>query len=168
MKRKILTQNYKNDKINLYLEENTMEKNTLKAYSEVDAILDMLETEAVEKIPLKVREFFKREKDKNYIPKISDDFSELDNMDLMRETICLLTILDINYWCETEEEKQLILNKLKDNDRIKEEELRERYNPNNIFKSKNNTQEFVAIVEYKKPDFIRKILDKIKSMFRRK
>lgn len=145
-----------------------MEKNTLKAYSEVDAILDMLETEAVEKIPLKVREFFKREKDKNYIPKISDDFSELDNMDLMRETICLLTILDINYWCETEEEKQLILNKLKDNDRIKEEELRERYNPNNIFKSKNNTQEFVAIVEYKKPDFIRKILDKIKSMFRRK
>lgn len=145
-----------------------MEKNTLKAYSEVDAILDMLETEAVEKIPLKVREFFKREKDKNYIPKISEDFSELDNMELMRETICLLTILDINYWCETEEEKQLILNKLKDNDRIKEEELREKYNPDNIFKSKNITQEIVSIVEYKKPDFIKKILDKIKNMFRRK
>lgn len=145
-----------------------MENNSLKAYSEVDAILNMLETEAVEQIPLKVREFFKKEKDKNYIPKISEDFSELDNMELMRETICLLTILDINYWCETEEEKQLILNKLKDNDRIKEEELRERYNPDNIFKRKNNTQEIVAIVEYKKPDFIRKILDKIKSMFRRK
>lgn len=145
-----------------------MEKNTLKAYSEVDAILDMLETEAVKKIPLKVREFFKIEKDKNYIPKISEDFSELDNMGLMRETICLLTILDINYWCETEEEKQLILNNLKDNDRIKEEELRERYNPDNIFKSKNITQEIVSIVEYKKPGFIKKILDKIKNMFRRK
>lgn len=144
-----------------------MEKNTLKAYSEVDAILDMLETEAVEKIPLKVREFFKREKDKNYIPKISEDFSELDNMELMRETICLLTILDINYWCETEEEKQLILNKLKDNDRIKEEELREKYNPDNIFKSKNKldnsiiNNESVELIEYKERSIIKRILDKI-------
>lgn len=146
-----------------------MEKESQLAYAEVDAILDMLETEAVEKIPLKVREFFKKEKDKNYIPKISEDFSEIDNIELMRETICLLTILDINYWCETEEEKQLILNKLKDNDRINEEELREKYNPDNIFKNKNNTQEeVVALVEYKKPNFIRKILDKIKSLFRRK
>lgn len=144
-----------------------MEKNTLKAYSEVDAILDMLETEAVKKIPLKVREFFKIEKDKNYIPKISEDFSELDNMGLMRETICLLTILDINYWCETEEEKQLILNNLKDNDRIKEEELRERYNPDNIFKSKNKldnsiiNNESVELIEYKERSIIKRILDKI-------
>lgn len=144
-----------------------MEKNTLKAYSEVDAILDMLEAEAVEKIPLKVREFFKIEKDKNYIPKISEDFSELDNMELMRETICLLTILDINYWCETEEEKQLILNNLKDNDRIKEEELREKYNPDNIFKSKNKldnsiiNNESVELIEYKERSIIKRILDKI-------
>ena len=146
-----------------------MEKQSQLAYAEVDAILDMLETEAVEKIPLKVREFFKNEKDKNYIPKFGEDFSEIDNIELMRGTICLLTILDINYWCETEEEKQLILNKLKDNDRINEEELREKYNPDNIFKNKNNTQEeVVALVEYQKPNFIRKILDKIKSLFRRK
>lgn len=143
-----------------------MENNSLKAYSEVDAILNMLETEAVEQIPLKVREFFKKEKDKNYIPKIGEDFSELDNMELMRETICLLTILDINYWCETEEERQFILNKLKDNDRIKEEELRERYNPDNIFKSKNKldnsiNNESVALIEYKERSIIKRILDKI-------
>ena len=41
-----------------------MEKESQLAYAEVDAILNMLETEAVEKIPLKVREFFKNEKDK--------------------------------------------------------------------------------------------------------
>ena len=144
-----------------------MENKSQLAYAEVDAILDMLETEAVEKIPLKVREFFKNEKDKNYIPKISEDFSEIENMELMRETICLLTILDINYWCETEEEKQFVLNKLKENDRIKEEELRERYNPDNIFKNRNNTQEIVAMVEYKEPNFIRRLLDKIKRLFKR-
>lgn len=149
-----------------------MEKESQLAYAEVDAILDLLETEAVEKIPLKVREFFKREKDKNYIPKISEDFSELDNMELMRETICLLTILDINYWCETEEERQFILNKLKDNDRIKEEELRERYNPDNIFKSKNKldnsiNNESVALIEYKERSIIKRILDKILRFLKR-
>ena len=79
-----------------------MEKESQLAYAEVDAILNMLETEAVEKIPLKVREFFKNEKDKKYIPKFSENFFDIDNIELMRETICLLTILDINYWCETE------------------------------------------------------------------
>lgn len=150
-----------------------MEDKSQLAYAEVDAILDMLETEAVEKIPLKVREFFKSEKDKKYIPKISEDFSEIDNMELMRETICLLTILDINYWCETEEEKQEILNELYENDRLKEEELREKYNPDNIFKNKNKivesiNNESVALIEYKERNVIKKILDKIFKMFKKK
>jgi len=149
-----------------------MENKSQLAYAEVDAILDMLETEAVEKIPLKVREFFKNEKDKNYIPKISEDFSEIENMELMRETICLLTILDINYWCETEEEKQFVLNKLKENDRIKEEELRERYNPDNIFKRKdkeneNINTENVALIEYKESNLIKRLLKKLINIFRK-
>lgn len=151
-----------------------MEKESQLAYAEVDAILNMLETEAVEKIPLKVRDFFKNEKDKKYIPKFSENFFDIDNIELMRETICLLTILDINYWCETEEEKQLILNKLKDNDRIKEEELKERYNPDNIFKRKdkeneniNINPENVALIEYKEKSIFKKILNKIIKFLRR-
>ena len=149
-----------------------MEKESQLAYAEVDAILDMLETEAVEKIPLKVREFLKNEKDKNYIPKFSEDFTEIDNMELMRETICLLTILEINYWCETEEEKQNIFNNLKENDKIKEEELRERYNPDNIFKSKNKidesiNNESVALIEYKEKSIFKKVLNKIIKFLRR-
>ena len=89
----------------------------------------------------------------------------------MRETICLLTILDINYWCETEEEKQLILNKLEDNDRIKEEELRERYNPDNIFKNKVNeniNSESVALIEYKERSIIKRVFDKIFRFLKRR
>lgn len=148
-----------------------MEKESQLAYAEVDAILNMLETEAVEKIPLKVREFFKNEKDKKYIPKFSENFFDIDNIELMRETICLLTILDINYWCETEEEKQLILNKLEDNDRIKEEELRERYNPDNIFKNKVNeniNSESVALIEYKERSIIKRAFDKIFRFLKRR
>lgn len=148
-----------------------MEKESQLAYAEVDAILNMLETEAVEKIPLKVREFFKNEKDKKYIPKFSENFFDIDNIELMRETICLLTILNINYWCETEEEKQLILNKLEDNDRIKEEELRERYNPDNIFKNKVNeniNSESVALIEYKERSIIKRVFDKIFRFLKRR
>lgn len=148
-----------------------MEKESQLAYAEVDAILNMLETEAVEKIPLKVREFFKNEKDKKYIPKFSENFFDIDNIELMRETICLLTILDINYWCETEKEKQLILNKLEDNDRIKEEELRERYNPDNIFKNKVNeniNSESVALIEYKERSIIKRVFDKIFRFLKRR
>ena len=148
-----------------------MEKESQLAYAEVDAILNMLDKEAVEKIPLKVREFFKNEKDKNYIPKFSEDFYDIDNIELMRETICLLTILDINYWCETEEEKQFILNNLKENDKIKEEELRERYNPDNIFKNKvddNINSESVALIEYKEKNIFKRVLNKIIKFLKRK
>ena len=115
--------------------------------------------------------YLKNEKDKKYIPKFSENFFDIDNIELMRETICLLTILDINYWCETEEEKQLILNKLEDNDRIKEEELRERYNPDNIFKNKVNeniNSESVALIEYKERSIIKRVFDKIFRFLKRR
>lgn len=148
-----------------------MEKESQLAYAEVDEILNMLEIEAVEKIPLKVREFFKNEKDKNYIPKTSEDLSEFNNMELRRETICLLTILELNYWCENEEEKQVILNELKENDKIKEDELRERYNPDNIFKNKVNeniNSESVALIEYKERSIIKRVFDKIFRFLKRR
>lgn len=138
------------------------------AYAEVDAILELLEDEYVNKIPAQVREFFKKEKNKEYRPNINVKIG-LDTLDLKDETISILTLLQINYLCDSEEEKQEILNELYENDRLKEKELREKYNPDNIFKEKNKTQEkeVVAMVEYKEPNFIRKILDKIKRFFKR-
>lgn len=144
-----------------------MVNETELAYAEVDAILELLEDEYVNKIPAQVREFFKKEKNKDYIPSINSEL-RLDEQELKDETVSILTLLQINYLCDSEEEKQEILNELYENDRLKEEELREKYNPDNIFKNKNNTQEeVVALVEYKEPNFIRKILEKIKRLFKR-
>ena len=137
------------------------------AYAEVDAILELLEDEYVNKIPAQVRDFFKKEKNKKYVPNINVNI-DLDKQVLKDETISILTLLQINYLCDSEDEKQEILNELYENDRLKEEELREKYNPDNIFKNKNNRQEeVVSLVEYKEPNFIRKILDKIKKLFKR-
>ena len=51
-------------------------------------------------------------------------------------------------------------------------EIREKYNPDNIFKNKNKekeveqiAEEITAIVEYKKENFIQKLLNKIKRLF---
>lgn len=146
-----------------------MENQTEQAYAEVDAILELLEDEFVNRIPAKVRKFFKDEKDKGYIPNIRSDIG-LDEQNLKSETISILTLLQINYLCDSEEEKQEILNELQENDKLKEEELREKYNPDNIFKNRNNIHENkqeTAVVEYKKASVIKKILDKIRKIFKR-
>ena len=43
---------------------------TRQAYSEVNKFLELIGDEMSNKIPLKLRKFFKREMDKNYIPTI--------------------------------------------------------------------------------------------------
>lgn len=147
-----------------------MKNETELAYAEVDAILELLEDEFVNRIPEKVRKFFKDEKNKEYIPTIRSDI-RLDEQDLRAETISILTLLQLNYLCDSEEEKQEILNELQENDRLKQEELREKYNPDNIFKNRNNSHENkqnVALVEYKKPSIIKKILDNLRRIFKNK
>ena len=146
-----------------------MVNETELAYAEVDAILELLEDEYVNRIPAQVREFFKKEKNKEYILNIRSDIG-LDGQKIKAETISLLTLLQINYLCDSEEERKEILKELQENDRLKEEKLREKYNPDNIFKNKNNNlekEENVAMVEYKEPSFIRRILDRIKILFKR-
>lgn len=148
-----------------------MENETELAYAEVDAILELLEDEFVNRIPENVRKFFKDEKDKEYKPTIRSDIG-LDEQDLKAETISILTLLQLNYLCNSEEEKQEILNELQENDRLKEEDLKEKYNPDNIFKRRNEKiisteKEERALVEYKNYNFIRRFINKIIKMFRR-
>ena len=64
-----------------------------------------------------------------------------------------------------------------ENDR-KKEELREKYNPDNLFKKKEteqkieepqkNTSENTALVEYKEEKFFKKLIKKIISFFKRR
>ena len=144
-----------------------MENEAMLAYAEVDAILDLLEEEYANKIPDKIRSFFKEEKIKEYKPKIDVDKPLLEQ-NLKRETIVLLAILNLNYWCNTEEEKKEILNEFAKNEKEKKE-LEERYNPDNLFKKRvSKNEENVQMVEYKEPNFIQKFINKIMEMFKRK
>lgn len=132
------------------------------AYAEIDEILNLLEDDYREMVPKKVRDFFKEEKMKDYHPEI-DIEKTLIEQNLKRETMVLLAILNLNYWCENEEEKQSFLNELNKN------ELEEKYNPDNLFKKKQDEsiQNNLQIIEYKKPNFIQRLLTKIKKFFKR-
>ena len=79
----------------------------------------------------------------------------------------------IQYWYKDESKKQKLLEVLDENERKYQEELREKYNPDNIFKNKNQNNTFdeavpkneeisvgMQIVEYKEPIF-KRIANKI-------
>ena len=143
------------------------------AYAEIDEILNLLEDKYRDKVPEKVRAFFKEEKMVDYKPTI-DVNTPLIQQNLKRETIVLLAILNINYWCENEEEKQFFLNELAKNEDEKKK-LEEKYNPNNLFKNKNNNDvstdkivepQNISMVEYKKQGIFKRILDKITRFFK--
>ena len=82
-------------------------------------------------------------------------------------------MLNLNYWCKDENEKQEMLKMYAENDKKIEAEMRERYNPNNLFKKKekqeqNNEvkQENTELIEYKEQNIFKKILNKIMKFFK--
>ena len=131
---------------------------TMMAYSEVYEILNLLDKDYKEKVPDKVIRFFEEERLKDYKPEIDTDTPLIDQ-NLKRETIVLLAILNLNYWCETPEEKQEILDELSNNEKEKKE-LLEKYNPDNLFNKKQNKaneepmQESTELIVYKETNFV--------------
>ena len=140
-------------------------------YTEVLTILNYMETEYQEKIPKKLIDFFERNSAKDY--KFDIDLAiPLKEQKLKAKTLSLLAMLNLNYWCKSDEEKQELLKHYSENEKRYQEELREKYNPDNIFKKRNQENEIeeniiqneVALVEYKESIF-RRFINKIKSIF---
>ena len=108
------------------------------AYSEVLIILKHMNKELVSKIPQKLLDFFYKEADSNHT--LSLDYSiPLKEQKLNKSTLPLLAMLLINYWCNTQEEKEELINKYFENEQKYQEQLREKYNPDFLF-NKNNAQ----------------------------
>lgn len=153
-----------------------MVENSNLAYSEVFEILKLVDDEYVKRIPTKIIEFFEEERDKDYKPNIDIDIP-LDEQNLKRKTMVLLSIINYNYWCDSEEEKEEIQKELLSNNEAKEQELKkleERYNPDSIFKnseehkqSSNSNNIELQIDESKESNFLKKLLKKILYFFKK-
>ncbi|MGN1383718.1 MAG: hypothetical protein ACI4XD_00275 [Clostridia bacterium] len=140
---------------------------TRQAYSEIDEFLGLLSEEQRNEIPKKLRDFFKEEKDQEYFKNIDKDIS-IKDQNLKEETLAIIALLNLQYWCKDEEEKKRLQEIYAQNEKEYQDILYEKYNPNDIFKKKEETtiennnkiKEKMQMVEYKEPVF-KRIINKI-------
>lgn len=145
--------------------------NTRQAYSEIDEFLGLLTEEKRNEIPKKLRKFFKEEKDKEYIKSINPNIP-IKEQNLKEETLAIIALLNLQYWCKDEEEKNRLKAIYAQNEKKYQDMLYEKYNPNDIFKKKDENITENSIEQEKnmqmiesKESFIRKLISKIKKVF---
>ena len=139
-----------------------------EALAEVDVIIQMMPKEENLKIPNGFKNFIKSRKSNDYIPNIKKDIP-LYQQDLKKDTKTICSLIYRSYLCSKDRKMEL-----ENNDRTillqKEKELREKYNPDNLFKKHSLKQEEnvitneVSMVEYKEPLF-KRFINKIKNIF---
>ena len=140
---------------------------TRQAYSEIDEFLGLLSEEQRNEIPKKSRDFFKEEKDQEYFKNIDKDIP-IKDQNLKEETLAIIALLNLQYWCKDEEEKKRLQEIYAQNEKEYQDMLYEKYNPNDIFKKKEGTtiennneiKEKMQMVEYKDSVF-KRIINKI-------
>ncbi len=136
-----------------------------KAYTEVLEIIKYFPEEEYNKIPKEKIEFYKNNMDKNYEFTINPEI-DLSGQNISKEANAIIVTLYEDYFA-TEKQKVKIKEILELNQKKAEQEKREKYNTDDLFKNKkensennnfqipyNNTQE-TALVEYKESFFIR-------------
>lgn len=133
-----------------------------KAYTEVYSILKFVDEYYVSKISDKFLEYIYKQMDNTYIPNI-DMSIPLEKQELMEDTVNILALIKYNYWCEDEKEKKEIINILNENEQKYQNELREKYNPEDIFKNKK-----MLIIDDNKENILKKLFNKIKNFFKTK
>lgn len=140
--------------------------NTRQAYAEIDSFIDLLDEYNKNKIPEKLREYFKNEKDEKYIKKIKPNQS-IQSQNLKEETLALIAMLNLQYWCENEDEKERLKKIYAQNEKKYQDMIQEKYNIDNIFKkneeiieNKQEQKNNMQIVEYKN-SVLKRIVNKI-------
>ncbi len=111
--------------------------NTREAYAEVDNFIECLDLYDKNKIPESIRKYFKKEKSKNY-NKIIDANQPIKNQNLKDETLAIIAMLNLKYWCDDEEEKKRLMTIYSENEKKYQNELKEKYDIEKIFEERNN------------------------------
>lgn len=137
-----------------------------KVYSELFEIINLLDESEKNKIPTKIYENIKSQKSKEYINQYNT-LDDINENNIEEKTAILLTSLYLDYIANDEEKKE-VEDVLKEN----EKQLSEKYSTENMFKNRNkeeNTQKINTMVTIKKKETVfTKILNKIKSLFKKR
>ena len=144
------------------------------AYKEVLEILKYISIEEYNKIPKIKIDIFEKYANKNYQFEYNPSLT-LEEQNVSEGAQAIIGILFRDYWA-TAEQKEKIL-QVQEAERMKiQKQNEEKYNPDNLFKNKkHHTQNYeniiseeMSIVKYKERNFLEKLFDKIKHLFKRK
>ncbi len=143
------------------------------AYKEVIEILKYVPDEDVAKIPQEKIDFYKNHMDNEYDYKIEEtkDFSE---QTISETTEAILACIFRDYWATPYQRERILAKEKYDLEKL-EEEKREKYNPDNIFKKNGGNENLPSnselyenttlSIEVKKEKFYEKIISFFKNLF---
>ena len=145
----------------------------MEAFSEIYEIFKIMPQELLDKIPNKFYEMIEEERDKNYIPDIKEP---LENEKLKDETIVILGLIYRDFLCSTNERKRLQAKDAKELQEVQEQienEIREKYNPDDIFKNGNKNIDNIPekqieeknMIVFQEEKWYKKIFNLIKNLF---
>lgn len=141
-----------------------MNTKTKEMYSEVYGILEVLGEKYINKLPKELYELIKKCKLETYSPKYDIETISEDKS-IKRETLSMIALFHLNYWCDTEE-KQELKNLFKRNDEKNFALKRTNYNLSNILQNQDVENEKVtetSIVKVEKENLFLKIIKKLFS-----
>lgn len=140
------------------------------AYKEIYEILKIFPKELVDRIPKYKLDYIKQNMDESYEYNITKE--TFDGKTMLDETAAILAILFRDYWA-TEKQKNKIINYHNTQREKIVNEIKEKYDPENVFKQRRIEQEKIdekkenlSVVEYKENIF-KKLFNKIKEIFKR-
>ncbi len=140
-----------------------------KAFTEIYEIFKLMPKELLDRIPSKFYELIEEERDREYSISVSEP---LENEVFKDETIVILGLIYRDFLCSPEERKKLQVKDAKELQEIQkrlESEMRQKYNPEEVFKSKNikikEQNEELGLIVIQEQKWYKKILDLVKGLF---
>ena len=138
------------------------------AFYEVLKVLECVNVDDYNKIPLKLVQTFKTYA--NYEYDFEYDVNKtLDEQNVTKRAKAIIAILFRDYWATDTQREKIIAKQNYDRQKI-EQELMEKYNPDNLFKKHEETENIETTTENNqiipyKDSFIKKLFNKILNLF---
>ena len=139
-----------------------------QAFSEVLEVLENSERTIVNKIPATFMTFLNQNKDKNYV--VTIDFNNPNWEETIKPEAQAILALIYRDYIVSKDQREILLTEEREEQTRFEKELREKYNPDNIFKKRNSitTQENIEnnakLIETKKEPWYKKIFNQFKKI----
>lgn len=121
----------------------------IRAYSEVDYIINHMNRKYVDMVPKKLLKFFSEMKDPTYEVKVNP-YIPLDKQNLSHYSLELLALMHLKYWCQDETRKKELYGIMLSNDSSFVEEMLEKDSIENVF-SDLEAKEEKHSEEYSRP-----------------